>query len=79
MEHKRIELTTSLLMKKVSRLRTYYLTNLKNVGINERLITGGRVFYANKIIFENGYKTLVYEEEYNPSQVRMVNNPVYEN
>ena len=79
MERKIINVTPQCLMKKVSRLRTYYLSNLKNVGINERLITSGRVFYPNKIIYENGYKTLIYEAEYNPEIVRKVNNPVYEN
>ena len=52
------------IISRIRFIRCYYLTELRRVRLNRRIITLGREFWAHSISYENGFLTVVYEERH---------------
>ena len=64
-------LTWRRIKRKVSRIRTFYINQLVEVGLKMHLRTLGHRFTARRITLENGLKVLTYEEENTTNYIRV--------
>ena len=64
------------LINKVPRIRCYYLSELLRVGMNQRIITLVKEFWAREVTLEAGLVTVVYQERHTTNWIRITRDSV---
>lgn len=58
------------LISRVPRIRCFYLREVQRVGMNQRIITLGKVFQAHEVTYERGLVTVIYKERHETNWIR---------